>query len=97
MLVLLLCEYSNVSMYLPSPHVDEAVRTLCSNLGTLCVCVRAIVWCCADIPYFSHYSLGLESLEYGQVTEMAFLNLRWESVNFGCFRMKRETLGKIGK
>ena len=61
------------------------------------MCLCAVVGCCADIPHFSHYRLSLKSLEYGQVAEMAVLNLRWDSVNFGCFRMKKETLAKIGK
>ena len=56
-----------------------------------------LVGCYASIPCLSLCSLGLKSLEYGQVTEMAFLNLRWDAVKVGRCRVKRETLGKVAK
>lgn len=61
--------------------------------------VCSIVGCCMlqTSHTFSLCSLELKSLEYGQLTEMAFVNLRWETIKFGRFRVKRETLGKGGK
>ena len=51
----------------------------------------------ASLASHSLYRFGLDTLEYGQVTEMAFVNLRWERVSFGCCRVRSVTLGKIGK
>ena len=41
--------------------------------------------------------LGIQALEYGQVTQMAFLNLKRESVNLGCCKVKTSTLGTLSK
>lgn len=40
---------------------------------------------------------NLVTLEYGQVTEWAFLNLRTERINLGCCKVRKAVLGRIGK
>jgi proton-coupled amino acid transporter len=41
--------------------------------------------------------LKIQALEYGQVTQMAFLNLKWKNINFGCCRVRSSTFGFISK
>ena len=61
----------------------------------VCMCMVGAVQ--TSLASLSLYRFGLDTLEYGQVTEMAFVNLRWERINFGCCRVRSVTLGKIGK
>ena len=43
------------------------------------------------------FRFEFDALEYGQVSEMAILNLKWEYVNLGCCRVEMAALGKLFK